>query len=452
MRFRTALIGCLATAGGCSLDQAGARPPEGDGGGSSGDAVAGSTSSSASSAGSTGAGDPSGPGSGGAPTGQGGDAQGTGGTGGPSTSDGGGASQGGSGGAGGIGGTGGDSTGGGGAGGEGTGGLGGTGGQGGAGGAPPECGNGTLESGEECETQDGDDCDDVSCQWLGSCGDDIAEAFVPGGVLRAGDTSQQPNVADFGVCQDNGAAPVQLYEYTTGPEPAYLEVLVVQDPVGLANPILSLHTSCTDSAVLTCLFPGTTGPCCIDSAAGADEVLLTDVLQPFSTLEVAVSGFQDGAGAYDVRFRELRYLLVERFDSGVGSFTIDSGWAPAADCVGGTTCVGVVGDAANPDENLISPSFSAANVGSVLLQWFHWVDNSTANPNDQQIVEVSTDGGSTWTMVYAQADAVDEWGLGKQVDISVVAGSPDVRVRFHYADAGGIDFAWYVEDVFVIAW
>jgi hypothetical protein len=429
MRSRIVLMFGLGAIGGCALDSAGAQP--GAGGGSSSAEVA--TSIATGGPGST---------SSGSTSGQGGESAGSTGDGGASTGAGGSISQGGSGGDDGGGGSGG-------AGGQG----GGVGGEGGEGGAAPLCGNGRLEDGEECETQeDGDDCEDSSCQWLGSCGDDITRSFVPGGLFATGDTTEAPSVADFGACQDNGAAPVQLHAYTTGPEPAFLEVRVGQDPAGLANPILSLHTRCTDPTLLDCRIPG--GPCCVDAAAGVDELLVSTLLPPFTTVEVAVSGFQGDDGAYDIEFRELRNLLEEDFDAGLGEFTIESGWSAIGTCPGvaGTPCVGIVGDATHPDENLISPSFSAENVGVVFLRWHHSCDNSLGNLNDQQTIEVSIDGGTQWTEVYAQGQEQDEDDVAKEVDISVVAGEPDVRLRWHYADGGGADFYWYVDDVVVTGW
>ena len=453
MFHRVLFASSLALTCGCALDGTGARPGAGGAdaastaagpGGTSGSTTTGATSS-------TSTGDPSGPGSGGAP-GTGGSGAGGPGTGGEgaTTSTGGGA-EGGAGGASG-GGTGetasnGETA--------STGGTGGTGGFGGAGGAAPVCGNGTLESGEECETPNGSECALVSCEWLGDCGDDIVAPFVPGGTLLAGNTTQAPTVADFGTpaCGDNGAAPVQLYKYTTGSVPSYVEVVAFPDVAGLSDAILSLHTSCSNDSALTCFIGAGLGPCCADGpTADANEVLQTIELPPGTTVEAAVTGYQDISGAYDVRFREYRYLIFESFDAGPGTFTIGSGWLAANDCVGGTDCLGVPGNGNYPNEILSSPSFSTVGVAAVFLQWHHWVDNADANPSDEQRVEISTNGGTSWTRIYSQGDGVDENDTDEQVDISAYAGSADAQVRFVYADGNGSDFGWYVDDVRVLAW
>ncbi len=455
MLHRVLFATSLALTCGCALDATGARPSEGGGDSSSTVAGPGATigSTTAGASSSTSTGEPSGPGSGGAPGtgGSGAGGPGTGG-GGATTSNGGGTADGGAGGAGGAGETASTasttST-------ATTGSTSGAGGSGGQGGATPVCGNGALESGEECETPDGGDCDLVSCDWLGACGDDIVAPFVPGGTQLAGNTTLAPTVADFGTpaCGDNGTAPVQLYKYTTGSVPSYVEVVAFPNAAGLSDAILSLHTSCSNDSALTCFVDAGLGPCCVDGpTAGANEVLQTIELPPGTTVEAAVTGYQDISGAYDVRFREYRYLVFESFDAGVGTFTIGSGWVAANDCVGGTDCIAVPGSGNYPNEILSSPSFSTVGVAAVYLQWHHWVDNSSVNSSDEQRVEISTNAGATWTAIYSQGNGVDENDTDKQVDISAFAGSADVKVRFVYADGGGSDYGWYVDDVRVLAW
>lgn len=87
----------------------------------------------------------------------------------------------------------------------------------------------------------------------------------------------------------------------------------------------------------------------------------------------------------------------------------------------------------------------------MVLQWWHSLDQSGSNPADAQRVEVSTDG-TTWTSVYLQPDGVDEIAALKEIDISDYVGLPEVRIRFVYADGGGLDNGWYVDDVRVVAW
>ena len=62
-------------------------------------------------------------------------------------------------------------------------------------------------------------------------------------------------------------------------------------------------------------------------------------------------------------------------------------------------------------------------------------------------VDVSVDGGTTWTNVWRATDNVRGPGPGP-VPLPTAAGQADVQVRFHYFRAGQ-DWWWQVDDVFV---
>jgi hypothetical protein len=430
-------LGALAAIAGCALDPTGAAPTDDGAGGAGTPAGSGPGPSSATSTGSgdgvtTTGGSGGSPGAGGAPS---------------STGAGGDGGQGASSGEGGAGGAGGAGTG------QGGAGVGGAGGDGGAGGT---CGDGTVDPDEECDGGDPLACDPLACTWLGECGAARPASFTPGGTTITGDTTVAPSTTAFDAqCSDPGDAPTHLYSYVTSAPLAYVEVVAVGDGnAPLADAILSLHVGCADATQLDCRFQTGVDGCCADAGGdGAVEVLLTDGLLPGTTVTAAVTGYLGDAGSYGVRFREYRYLLAESFTNGVGSFTT-SDWAhvgPHERCAGGGACMVLAGGGESPNEILTSGAVDASGVGAVFLGWFHQVDNSGVNLLDEQIVEVSADGGATWTEVYRQPNGVDEFGVWKQVDVSMLAGAPDARVRFVYQDGGFGDNGWFVDEVSLVA-
>lgn len=453
LHARAGLASALVLAA-CSLDGVGKQDPDAITGttiaASAGTTVSGGPTTDTTSAGQGGdGGEPvgPGPGSGGdGATGQGGAVQ--------ATSGPGGSGQGGAGpGGGGQGGTG--QGGGAGGGGSGSGGSTTTGeGGGGSGGAPPsECGNGVLEPGEQCDAPI-PECDVATCTLIGECALSRQVSFEPGGVSRSDDTTVAPNTTDFGTCANTAGAPVHLYRYTTGPVPAYVQVVVEADATGLADPVLSFHTSCLDDSIASCL---QAAPCCSNALVLQNEIVTTDVVPASSLVTVAVSGALGDDGHYDITFRDYRYLFLETFEPPPGQFTAAgsaSTWAPTsgAVCDGGSQCMGLRNDGMNHDaETLTSVPFSAPGIGGAALGWHQRIDDAFFNGSDSYRVEVSVDGGFGWTPVYTHPQGLDETS-NEQVDVSFIAGAEDVRIRFVIEDGGGDVNAWYVDTVYVIAW
>jgi len=117
----------------------------------------------------------------------------------------------------------------------------------------------------------------------------------------------------------------------------------------------------------------------------------------------------------------------------------------------GTKAAAVAYDVANQDETLTSPSVSLTGQASAYLTFkigmsYYW----GVDPNDNYdvTVKVSTDGGTTWTDVWSEADLIADTDFATNqvpytpydvtVDISTIAGNAaDVKVAFNYAGADG---------------
>ncbi|MDF1564176.1 MAG: lamin tail domain-containing protein [Deltaproteobacteria bacterium] len=161
-----------------------------------------------------------------------------------------------------------------------------------------------------------------------------------------------------------------------------------------------------------------------------------------------------------------RVLLAEDFEVWpLTGWTIEDGSAGGGpdgftwgECTSGRTLVGSSGafacadsDAAGNlvvmDEGLVSPSLDASGASNVTLLFTHFYNWYLS---DEGRVEVSTDGGQSYTVVATYtADSTN--GERVQLDLSTLAaGQADVRVRFHYS--ADYDWYWLIDDVRVLAY
>ena len=93
------------------------------------------------------------------------------------------------------------------------------------------------------------------------------------------------------------------------------------------------------------------------------------------------------------------------------------------------------------DTSLVSPSFDLTGVSNPTLSFrhFHMFLGESAD------VDVSLDGGATWTTIFTSAGAE---GVQEFLELPVAADMSDVQVRFHYYNAAWA-WLWQVDDVFV---
>ena len=157
-------------------------------------------------------------------------------------------------------------------------------------------------------------------------------------------------------------------------------------------------------------------------------------------------------------------LLYEDFETWV-----PNGWSVVnngGDCVWDSTAnlgrpnlTGGSGEAAAADSDmcgpftsmntsLISPDLDVSSAVSVKVVFRS--DFNDFGGNDQGVVEVSTDGGSSWQTVFIY-DRADYRGPREEVvDITPYINGPDLKIRFTYI-APGWHWWWQVDDVWVIA-
>ena len=127
-------------------------------------------------------------------------------------------------------------------------------------------------------------------------------------------------------------------------------------------------------------------------------------------------------------------VLTETFDSGV---IPPAGWSEANNGISAGWEPDFTGlkawhddyNGAN-DNSLIGPSMDASGVTEMYMHLLH--DQAFATWRDQNLIEVSLDGGLTFSTVYSETGATSSDGIVLDVDFSAYAAQPDVQVAFRY--------------------
>ncbi|MEW1862582.1 carboxypeptidase regulatory-like domain-containing protein [Streptomyces sp. NPDC088194] len=101
-----------------------------------------------------------------------------------------------------------------------------------------------------------------------------------------------------------------------------------------------------------------------------------------------------------------------------------------------------IGQGASQDTSLVSPSFDLSSATGPLLSFDTDYKSYTGSVAD---VDVSTDGGSTWSTVWNKTTTAVNGHV--EVPLTDYAGKSDVKVRFHYT--GDWAYWWELDNVFV---
>jgi hypothetical protein len=118
-----------------------------------------------------------------------------------------------------------------------------------------------------------------------------------------------------------------------------------------------------------------------------------------------------------------------------------------------TNFMGTNDDACNCDKSsdrLISPAYDFTGISAPVLVAEVWFGGFTYDATEEAFVEVSTDGGATFTVVeQLPGDGLGDW-YEIVVDLSDYAGMSGVHVVFRYADNGGWLYAMGVDDFRIV--
>lgn len=155
-------------------------------------------------------------------------------------------------------------------------------------------------------------------------------------------------------------------------------------------------------------------------------------------------------------------VLDEAFESGAPGWTPSGLWHVSTTRANSPTHSAAYNDGVDYDTgvansgSLVSPPINLAAATEAVLSFSHWYETeSYSSPYDIRRVEVSSDGGATWTML-KQWDSRDPNQLffaSFALDLTPYAGQTiHLRFTFDSVDAAYNSFeGWYVDDVKVLA-
>lgn len=117
-----------------------------------------------------------------------------------------------------------------------------------------------------------------------------------------------------------------------------------------------------------------------------------------------------------------------------------------------TTIIATNDDACDCDKSndlLISPSIDISSISSPFLKYDVYYFEGTYDATEDMTVEISTDGGSSWSVLSNLGYETGDWRT-KLVDLSAYAGSTDVNIGFRYNDGGGWLFGAALDNVEIL--
>ena len=151
-----------------------------------------------------------------------------------------------------------------------------------------------------------------------------------------------------------------------------------------------------------------------------------------------VNDVDNGTGGW------FRYSDSTAVDCGEGMFPCDDG----GDDHFSAHAVYTHSDTIPIDSRLISETIDLTNYVSAYIEFIEGY-NWSVDVNDTNLVEVSTDGGETWSVVYSSwAGEVEDDIWFNTVDISEFAGN-EIKIAFRYYDASGYGEEWFVDEISV---
>ncbi|CAG0936462.1 tRNA(Glu)-specific nuclease WapA [Thermoflexales bacterium] len=102
----------------------------------------------------------------------------------------------------------------------------------------------------------------------------------------------------------------------------------------------------------------------------------------------------------------------------------------------------------NEDGYLVSPNIDLSLYAGqpITLTWWHWLQ--AANANDQASVEVSNNGGSSWTRVFGEWSTYEYSWHQQSVALNSAYAVNNFRLRFRFhTDSINVAPGWYVDDI-----
>ncbi|MDE0742090.1 MAG: choice-of-anchor J domain-containing protein, partial [Candidatus Poseidoniia archaeon] len=151
-----------------------------------------------------------------------------------------------------------------------------------------------------------------------------------------------------------------------------------------------------------------------------------------------VNDVDNGTGGW------FRYSDSTAVDCGEGMFPCDDGGDDDFSAYASYT----QSDTIPIDSRLISETIDLTNYTAAYIEFIETYTYSE-DANDSNMVEVSTDGGETWSVVYSSLPLEVEDDIWfNTVDISEFAGN-EIKIAFRYYDSSGYGEEWFVDEISV---
>ena len=151
-----------------------------------------------------------------------------------------------------------------------------------------------------------------------------------------------------------------------------------------------------------------------------------------------VNDVENGTGGW------FRYSDSAAVDCGEGMFPCDDGGDDDFSAYASYT----QSDTIPIDSRLISETIDLTNYTAAYIEFIETYTYSE-DANDSNMVEVSTDGGETWSVVYSSLPLEVEDDIWfNTVDISEFAGN-EIKIAFRYYDSAGYGEGWFVDEISV---
>lgn len=151
-----------------------------------------------------------------------------------------------------------------------------------------------------------------------------------------------------------------------------------------------------------------------------------------------VNDVDNGTGGW------FRYGDSTAVDCGEGMFPCDDGGDDDFSAYASYT----QSDTIPIDSRLISETIDLTNYTTAYIEFIETYSYSE-DANNSNMVEVSIDGGETWSVVYSSLPLeVDDDIWFNTVDISEFAGN-EIKIAFRYYDSAGYGEAWFVDEISV---
>ena len=174
-----------------------------------------------------------------------------------------------------------------------------------------------------------------------------------------------------------------------------------------------------------------------ESTAPASDSIILDTVAPTGSISIDF-----GSG----------FSFSDDAEGGIDSWTADSPWGTTTSTYYSSTTSFADSPSGNYSNNTnvsLTLSTPLNFTGLENPTFTFWHKYSTESCCDRSYVEISTDGGSSWTELASYAGTLNDW-TQVSIDLSSYSGESSVLIRFRLRSDGSITYdGWYIDDIVI---